>query len=361
MGFFDGLSQPGPGVYADDQKEGAVIRFFRLFALRFFSICIANFLLLLTNLPALILAYVFAIFVMPLLSPVLVYDRFIEYIIEFAGETQETIGTLITGGDQLYTMIVMLFAVFFVGFSLFVVGPFQTALAYVFRNYVRGVPNFFWQDYKKALKQNWKQSLIVSIISGVISAVIFLNLGFYSTVMQGTLASIMSAVFIVILVLFMCVQLHIYPMIASLDLKTPRLFMNALIFTLIRLPSTIAILAIELVLFMAIPFLLIFLGSNVGFSFAAVFFVLIGFSLVQFINAFYVWEQIERFIATKEAAAASAEESAGEDSDDVSAGLSADRSDSGSVVLDTEEEHEIPDSFGNESLPEEDSETFREE
>lgn len=43
MGFFDGLSQPGPGVYADDQKEGAVIRFFRLFALRFFSICIANF------------------------------------------------------------------------------------------------------------------------------------------------------------------------------------------------------------------------------------------------------------------------------------------------------------------------------
>ncbi|NLT12090.1 MAG: DUF624 domain-containing protein [Clostridiaceae bacterium] len=308
MGLFDGLSQPGPGVYADDQKEGAYIRFFRVFAQRFFTIGFANLLLLLTNLPALLLAYVFAIFVLPMLSPVLVYDRFIEYIIEFAGETEETIGTLITGGDQLYTMIILLLAVFLVGFSLFAVGPFQTALAYVFRNYVRGVPAFFWQDYKKSLRQNWKQSLIVSVISCIVSAIIFLNLGFYSTVMHGTFASIMTAVFIVILILFMCVQLHIYPMIASLELKTARLFLNAFIFTLIRLPSTLVILAIEILIFVLIPFVLIFLGSSVGFSIAAVFFVLFGFSLLQFINAFYVWEQIERFIATKEAASESSDE-----------------------------------------------------
>ena len=57
MGFFPRYDREGPGVYADDPKHGPFVRFFQTYANKFFKIVSANFLTLLFNIPAIIIAY----------------------------------------------------------------------------------------------------------------------------------------------------------------------------------------------------------------------------------------------------------------------------------------------------------------
>lgn len=300
MGIFGNIDQPGPGVYANEQREGPVIRFFRVLALRFFTICLSNMLFVLINIPVLALMYLLFMYVMPLISPSLTPIALIDLI--------NKIGAVPEGGDAaveeaaggLYSMLILIGSFVIIGLTLVVIGPVQTAFSYIYRNYSRESRGFYWQDFSRSLKENWKQSLAVSFISLFLTVILLFNLGYYATHRDSTLSQILLGVFTVLFVLYCCIQMYIYPLIASLKLPLNQIYRNAMIFTAIRLFPTFGILAIQLVLLLVIPGLLFFLGGPIGYTIAIVLYLALVFGLSHFMSGFFVWHQIEKHLLLDE-------------------------------------------------------------
>jgi uncharacterized membrane protein YesL len=296
-----GYDQTGPGVYANEQREGPVVRFFRILAARFFTLCLCNLLFVLINLPALAVTYFVVANVMPIISPSL-SPLAISASIESLGVEQATeMFTVETAASNLYWVSVFLGSFLIVGLTLIVMGPFQTAFSYMYRNFSRETPSFFWQDFIHALKTNWKQSLIVSFISFLITSVLLFNIGFYATHLDGTLSQILLGIFCVLFLLYLCMHLYVYPLIASLELPLKQIYRNAMIFAGIRLFPTIGILLLQTLIMLIIPGLMIFFGSRIGSTIAIVLYLVIVFALSHFIGNFFVWYQIEKHILPDEA------------------------------------------------------------
>ncbi|MBN1892494.1 MAG: DUF624 domain-containing protein [Clostridiales bacterium] len=300
MGIFRNVDQPGPGVYANEQREGPVIRFFRVLALRFFTICLCNILFVLVNIPVLALMYLLFTYVMPLISPSLTPIAIMEAIEKLGAESASANGAVEEVAGGLYSLLILIGAFAIIGLTLVVIGPFQTAFSYVYRNYSRESLGFFWQDFVRSLKENWKQSLAVSFISLLLTVVLLFNIGYYATHLESLLSQILLGVFSVLFVLYCCIQMYVYPLIASLKLPLNLIYRNAMIFTAIRLFPTIVILAIQLVLVLVIPGSLILLGGAIGYTIAIVLYLVLVFGLSHFLSGFFVWHQIEKHMLPDE-------------------------------------------------------------
>lgn len=300
MSIMGGFDQSGPGVYANEQREGPIIRFFRVLALRFFTLCFCNLLFVLVNLPALAVTYFVVATVMPVISPNL-SPQAISASIESLGVDQAAeMFTVETAAGNLYWVSVFIGSFLIVGLTLIVMGPFQTAFSYVYRNYARETPSFFWQDFAHALKINWKQSLIVTLISLFVTSVLLFNIGYYATHLDGVLSQILLGVFCVLFILYLCMHMYVYPLIASLELPLKQIYRNAMIFAGIRLFPTIGILMIQTVIILVIPGAMILFGSRIGSTIAVFIYLVIVFALSHFIGNFFVWHQIEKHILPDE-------------------------------------------------------------
>jgi len=296
MGFFSGMDQPGPGVYIDDPKDGPVVNFFKIYGSKFFTLCLCNLMFVVANIPALLISCLVGGYLLPMISPALSPDKLREMIPLFAGDSLSDPSQIAAAADQFYWILIILSSFAMTGMLLIVFGPFQAALSYVYRNFARGNSSSFWQELVKAFKDNWKQSLIASIISAIVTIVLMINIGFYATVYTGAIATPLAVVVSVLLFFFMCIQMYIYPMIVSLELPLKKIYKNALIFTIIRLVPTIGVVLIQLVVVLIIPLLLVSFGSSIGLSIAVAFYLTFAFSFAHFLGNFFAWYQIEKYI-----------------------------------------------------------------
>ncbi len=300
MGLFTNYNKEGPGVYEDDLKHGPFVSFFQICGSKFFKLCTTNLIFLLFNIPSLILAYVASIFFLPMINRTLDPTNFEAYMEKLGIAAAD--GTAAGSGAsmQLYFLLVLFTVMFAVGMLLVVNGPAQTGLSYVYRNFSRGTPVFLWSDFISALKKNWKQSLIASIIGFVVSAVTIFNIGFYNTVYTGQYSQVFSTIFVVLFIFSVCIQMYVYPLIASVDLKLKDVYRDAVLLFLGRLLPTLGIFLVNVILLAAVPVLLLFTLTNFGFGIAVIYYLFFAFSFLHFLNTFFVWRQIERFVAKPE-------------------------------------------------------------
>lgn len=296
MGFFPRYDKEGPGVYADDPKHGPFVRFFETYSNKFFKIVSINLMTVLFNLPAIILAYIGVIFVLPQINPLFAPAAFQTYLTEVGINAADSATTADGAALQLYFLMVVFLVMFIVGMQMISVGPVQTGISYVYRNYARETPAFPWSDFASSFKSNWKQSTIVTFITIFMTGIILANIIFYSNVYDGKYAQIISVIFSMVLVFYMCIQIYVYPMIASLDLSLKNIYRNAVLFFLGRLLPTIGIFLINVVVLLVIPVIMLFSFTYAGFALAIIYYLLFAFSFVQYLNTFFVWQQIERFI-----------------------------------------------------------------
>ena len=63
--------------------------------------------------------------------------------------------------------------------AIAITGPCTAGVAYVTRNWARDEHAFIWSDFKDAVKENWKQSIVVSLITGALPLVVFMGWRFY--------------------------------------------------------------------------------------------------------------------------------------------------------------------------------------
>ena len=308
MGLFTNYNKEGPGVYEDDVKHGPIVSFFQIYGSKFFKLCTTNLIFLLFNIPSVIIAYFAAVFFLPIINTTLNPVNFEAYMEKLGIAAADGTAAASGASMQLYFLLLLFTVMFAVGMLLIVNGPAQTGLSYVYRNFSRGTPVFLWSDFMTALKKNWKQSLIASLIGFLVSGITIFNIGFYNTIFKGQYSQVFSTIFVVLFVFATCIQMYIYPLIASVDLKLKDVYRDAVLLFLGRLLPTLGIFFVNVILLVIVPVLLLFTLTNFGFGIAIIYYLFFAFSFLHFLNTFFVWRQIERFVAKPEAEEQNAED-----------------------------------------------------
>ncbi len=171
-----------------------------------------------------------------------------------------------------------------------------TGMTYITRNWARDEHAWVWSDFIDTMKQNWKQGLIAGLVDGALLALISYAGLFYAvnstpgspTYMLNYVLGWLMVVFLLVLAM---VNIYLWPMIITYDLKLRQHFRNALILAVGRLPWSLLFLVITL-----IPIAAMLVFMDVMMMPMVLYYLLIGFALTSFINVSYTNSAFDRFI-----------------------------------------------------------------
>ena len=183
-----------------------------------------------------------------------------------------------------------------------ITGPFTAGLSYVTRNWARDEHAFIWNDYKDAIKSNWKIPLVISIITSIIPLIVFEGWNFYGELASGNVIMTIPQVLIPVLGAFWSISVtYMYPMTVTYDLKLRDVLLNGIKFGEFRLPFSVAIRLLHCVpvIIFFIAQLLFGLDMMLALLLLGAYYILIGFSLSRFITASYTNAVFDRFMNSR--------------------------------------------------------------
>ncbi|WP_026485827.1 YesL family protein [Caldanaerobius polysaccharolyticus] len=146
------------------------------------------------------------------------------------------------------------------------IGPALAGFNYVLRNYSLGRPVWVWSDFKDGALKNLKESFAVSLINAAVGLVLYVNFKFYSSVPLATIGVVARYLVLMIAFVFVLMNVYIFPLLVTYELRIRDVYKNAFIFTVIKLPHNIGIvllciaIAIVSMLLAYLPFFLISLS-----------------------------------------------------------------------------------------------------
>ena len=245
------------------------------------------------------LAYVLVILVNSLFGHLLEISE----ILANPDATPEMLALVQNSPQQVYSIL-------FSGFVLLIpciliTGPVQAGMAYVTRNWARDEHAFVWSDFKDAVRDNWKQALGVSAITGVAPLLMLVSYQFYGGMAAGNLLFVIAQILPLGLGLAWFLALaFLYPMLVSYRMGFITLLRNSFLLALGRFPQTLAIRLIMLVpalLAAAVSFLTPY------FMYAQMalmgYYLFIGNALARFVYASFSNSAFDRFINARIAGA----------------------------------------------------------
>lgn len=143
-------------------------------------------------------------------------------------------------------------------------GPFSAGIAYVMRNWARDQHSFVWSDFWDAVKGNWKQALLVSLISGIAPVVLYFGWQFYGSMAASSpLFYVPMGLVLMMFIVWKLMEMVIYTMMVTYDLKFKDLLRNSFLLTIGKLPLAVGIKLLTLVIpALAIAALFIIPGSE---------------------------------------------------------------------------------------------------
>lgn len=196
------------------------------------------------------------------------------------------------------------YSIVFSGFMLLIpfiaiTGPVQAGLAYVTRNWARDEHAFVWSDFKDAIKENWKQALGVSAITGFVPIVMLVCYQFY-----GSMADSNGLFFIIPQMLTLALGLvwllsitFMYPMLVTYRMSFGVLIKNSMLLAVGRLPQTVGVrllmlapTALAVLVAYLTPYMLYALMALCGY------YILIGNALARFVYASFTNGVFDKYI-----------------------------------------------------------------
>ncbi len=250
--------------------------FFSMFRIRFSGLIGMNLLYLLFALPA-ILWTIFNL--MAISGAGTAYSDAGELISQATVSTQELLGYV-----NVY-LLGMIPCLMILAFG-------TTGVTYVLRNWARDQHSFVMSDFKDAIKNNWKQTLLVGLINGLSLTVTFVCYRYYGMMAQESVFWIIPRTLVVcICALWWIVNMLLFPMMVTYDMKFGTLVRNSFIMGLARLPFTL--------LFAVLPPALTILAAfyvPYGWIVMIVFYLLIGMSGVLFMQVSYAVSCFDRYL-----------------------------------------------------------------
>ena len=123
-----------------------------------------------------------------------------------------------------------------------ITGPFNAGVSYVLRNWARDEHSFVISDFKDAIKANWKQALVISLIDGAMPFVLYTGWRFYGGMMARSLAFIVPAgLVLLVFVVWNLASMLAYPMLITYDLKIKDVIRNSVLLSIAKLPFAVLI------------------------------------------------------------------------------------------------------------------------
>ena len=258
----------GPGVPKDEPKKPGITRFFILWRRKFWNIVFANLCYILFSIPAFVINWFIGFYLICFL---------------FQGEAEIPAGAWLTLLSFALSLSVFLGS-----------GPATMGMNYVLRNYVREKNSWVWSDFREKFKEHFKQGMAVYFVNLFVFAICMFGILFYSYNGASFIFAVGKWVLTLFLVIGAMMQPFINMMVVSFDMPLHKIYKNAFLLLLIKLPQNIAVYLVGALVAVGIGML----SSAYAFSsFGAVVLVLIflfQFSLPHFIwdiNAFSVTEK----------------------------------------------------------------------
>ncbi len=317
FGLFD-FTKEGPGVYPDDPPKGAFGTFFSVLGRKFWKIVTINLMYLVFSIPALLITFFGASFVVAAFFPSLTPELLAELFEQSGIMLQEGISFLDFANVQILQLYVLV-AVLLLGMHLVIVGPVHAGVVYVLRNYAREEHAFVWSDFKEHALANWKQSFSTALLSFAATLLFVVNYAFYNNNLvfgSNVLRIILQTVVTVMFVLWCMMQLYLYPMMVTFDLKVKQLLRNCLMFAILRLPLNLLILLVSFIVLFVIPGILLVLGYGISILAAAVWFLFFAVGFNIFLTTFFSYRALDKHMISRlkaEEEASELEETAAEE------------------------------------------------
>ena len=182
-----------------------------------------------------------------------------------------------------------------------ITGIVTPGVAYVTRNWSRDEHAFIWSDFKDAVKENWKQGLVLSLVTSLVPLIVYTCWNFY-----GSLASTQSAFMMVPQVLVLMVGViwylaitYMHPLIVSYKLKMKDVLRNGVLLAIARLPMSVGIRLLHCLPMVIGVGLAFFVSPMYCILGLFAYYLIIGFSLSRFVTASYTNGVFDRFINSK--------------------------------------------------------------
>ncbi len=259
MGLFGGnFTKPGKGI---SKEEAERRNYFDMFTRHFWDLVKLNLLFVVCNIIFIGMAVFFSV----------------PYLMNM----EEVVDALIT---QQGVMIPILP---FIPFMF--MGPFIAGLTFVLRNWARQEHAFLVSDFFEHTKKNWKQGLVLSILSTVVTYLFVTAFLFY--LKSGLPTGIVLGVGIVLGIVLLTMSFYTYPMVVTFDMKLKDIIKNAWLFSLAKLPQNLFF----LIIIGAIHLLLIWFAPLVWMILMAV--VLI--SWTGFTMNYYSWHVMNKYMISQ--------------------------------------------------------------
>ena len=176
---------------------------------------------------------------------------------------------------------------------LMIISVFNTGVFYILRNWARDQHTFTFSDFKDAVKANWKQALLLGLINGLSLPVVYIAYTYYGTMgaAGGAFWYVPQMLVLILLAFWWMANMLITPMMVTYDMNFKTLVRNSFIMVVGRLPWSLLFwvpsIAIPAALILFVPY---------GVVVAALFYLLFGFSLTNFVYVSYANSCFDRFL-----------------------------------------------------------------
>ncbi|HNW86051.1 MAG TPA: DUF624 domain-containing protein [Candidatus Limiplasma sp.] len=184
---------------------------------------------------------------------------------------------------------------------LAITGPFTAGLSLITRNWARDEHAFIWSDFKDAVRDNWKQALATSAITGLIPMVVYVCWMFYGEFASTNALFLIPQVLTLTLgALWMMSLLYTYPLIVTYQLKYRDVLRNSILLTIGRLPGTLGfklLSVLPVVIAAVVSVLTPYLQWAV--LICLLYYAALGFALSRFVGASFTNAVFDKYINVK--------------------------------------------------------------
>ncbi len=239
-GFFNRMYYGNPNkpdLKKEDVQEGPIKLFFIVLQVRFWKLIQLNLLYSIFWIPAFIVIYI---------------------NLMAMAQSPEVFQAAENLRGFVLTMLIQLLP------CMIIAGPATAGTSYVIRNWARDEHAWVWSDFKDAWKQNWKESILIMLINGLALIIFYVNLIFYTVYAQRSLIYLVLRYLILVMgIIYAMMNMFIFPMLVTYELKIRQILKNALIFTIAELPRAFVVFLLAFLLFgvvfhFSLPFIIPF-------------------------------------------------------------------------------------------------------
>ncbi|MBQ8828003.1 MAG: hypothetical protein IJZ90_02540 [Clostridia bacterium] len=287
----DRYTKPGKGIEKDAKQKRPIFRFFEILWQKKYKLIGLNLIYVLFNLIS--VAVVFFVFS----GAVGLYGM-------FAGGTEWISDFYSSASASLYYRFLVLFIIILTSVPVFAVGPFQAGFTYILKSFVKEEPCFLWHDFIAKSRANRKLGIQVGLINGLIGAFLIINAsaylvisdpnGAYAGAIPFFIEFLVALVIIACMVLLIMMNLYIYHIMVTFRVTLKQLYKNAFILVLVKWLPNVGILLLETVLAAIPPFLI--MSGYFTYIVPLLLYVFITPALFGFINNFYVYPTIKKYM-----------------------------------------------------------------